>query len=241
MKVSDIIQDKIARLQAGHVFTYDEFDVPVEKTAALIKALNRMVEAGQIRRLSKGRFYKPRKTEFGELKPEIYQVVKDLLEDKGKPTGYLTGYLAYNKLGLTTQVPATVQIGTNQDKKAMKRGMYKITFIKQPNRITKENIPLLRILDAVRYIKDIPGTTMDKATARLLAIFGAMDMADREKLQKLAMKYKPATRALTGALIETAANEQEAKPLYNSLNPATSYSFGISDKVLPNKQKWHIT
>jgi hypothetical protein len=41
-----------------------------------------MIAAGQIRRLSKRPFYKPKTTEFGELPPNTYQIVKDLLEKK---------------------------------------------------------------------------------------------------------------------------------------------------------------
>ena len=45
-------------------------------------------------------------TEFGELIPSSYQIVKDLLEENGKQIGYIIGYLIFNELGLTTQVSA---------------------------------------------------------------------------------------------------------------------------------------
>ena len=92
-----------------------------------------MVAAGQIRRISKGRFYKPKMTEFGELPPDTYQIVKDLLEKNGKVIGYLTGYTAFYELGLTTPVPAALQIGVINNKKAIKRNFYYISFIKQQN------------------------------------------------------------------------------------------------------------
>jgi hypothetical protein len=44
--------------------------------------LNNIVAAGQIRRASKGRFYKPQMTEFGELPLDTYEVVKNLLKKK---------------------------------------------------------------------------------------------------------------------------------------------------------------
>ena len=62
-----------------------------------------MVQSGEISKLAKGRFYKPRKTQFGELKPSAYQIAKDYIERDGKLIGYITGYSAYNALGLTTQ------------------------------------------------------------------------------------------------------------------------------------------
>ncbi len=160
MKVPDIIENKINRLPVGYVFTYNDFDLPVNKIDALTKALSRFVQEGKIRKLSPGRFYKPHYTDFGELKPEVYQVVKDLLEQNGKIIGYLTGYSAYNQLGLTTQVSGIIQIGANEPKKSIIRGLYKIRFVKQANKITKKNVPFLRILDAIRNIKEIPNTTV---------------------------------------------------------------------------------
>ncbi len=41
----------------------------------------------------------------------------------------------------------TLHIGCNNEKKAITRGMYKIRFIKQANKITEDNIPLLQILE----------------------------------------------------------------------------------------------
>ena len=89
MKVSDIVVNKINRFKAGYVFTYDDFNVPVNKIEALKKTLSRLVVSGKIIRLSKGQFYKPEITEFGVLRPPEYQIVKDLLEVDNKIVGYL--------------------------------------------------------------------------------------------------------------------------------------------------------
>lgn len=240
MKVSDIVKDKIDRLESGFVFTYDYFQLRVDQISALKKVLSRLVKSGKLKKLSKGKFYKPKNSQFGEIKPDIYQVVKDLLEKEGKIIGYITGYSIYSKLGLTTQVYNTIQIGVNREKKATKRGMYKIKFIKQPNTITKENIPLLRILDSIRNIKKIPDTTVENSCIRLKAILNDLEISDQEMLIKLALKYNPATRALVGAIIENVNRKLNTDNLYKTLNSATSYSFKISEKTLPNKQKWFI-
>jgi len=67
MKVTDIVINRINRFKSGFVFTYDDFYLPVEKSEALKKALSRLVNSGKIIRLSKGQFYKPEITEFGNL------------------------------------------------------------------------------------------------------------------------------------------------------------------------------
>jgi len=137
MKITDIVVNRINRFKAGYIFTYNDFDIPVNKTEAFKKALSRLVASSKIIRLSKGQFYKPEITEFGTLRPPEYQVVKDLLEDDNKIIGYLTGLSAFNKLGLTTQISNTIQIGTNIDRKPRKRGKYNISFIRQKNTISK--------------------------------------------------------------------------------------------------------
>ena len=109
----------------------------MNKKEAVIKALNRMAASGRITKLSKGKYYKPEKTVFGELVPEQYQIVKDILEDDGKIIGYLTGLSIYNKLGLTTQVSNTIQIGKNEIRPTFSRGRYTIAFIKQKSLDTR--------------------------------------------------------------------------------------------------------
>src|SRR5699024_9440792 len=113
--------------------TYEDFVTKVHKAQAIIKALNRMADAGDIAKLSKGKFYKPKQTVIGELQPSEEQVVKDLLEEDGKIIGYLTGYSIYNQMALTTQVSNVIQIGRNQTRPKLKRGRYIISFVKQKN------------------------------------------------------------------------------------------------------------
>ncbi len=240
MQVTDYINNTVNRFQAGYVFTYTDFTLSVEKVDAVLKALNRMVESGKLRKLSKGRYYKPKITEFGELKPDINQVVKDLLEKDGKIQGYLTGYSAYNELGLTTQLSNTIQIGVNTEKKALTRGMYKIKFIKQANRITKENSSLLRILDSIRYIKEIPDTTLDTSCERIILLIKKLSLNELNTLVKLVLNYTASARALSGALIETAFGAEVSQPIFESLNQASKYKYKISGSILTNKKKWNI-
>ncbi|WP_423820181.1 hypothetical protein V5739_07015 [Salinimicrobium sp. TIG7-5_MAKvit] len=61
----------------------------------MIKALNRMVEAGKISKLSKEKYYKPEKTPFGLIQPDQEQVGKDLLEINGKIMGYFLRAVLY--------------------------------------------------------------------------------------------------------------------------------------------------
>lgn len=240
MKTSDFITYTIDRLPKGYVFTYADFVTEVNKKEAVIKALNRLAASGKISKLSKGKFYKPENTVFGTLEPNQYQVVKDLLEEEGKTIGYLTGYSIYNKLGLTTQVSNTIQIGKNEIRPKFKRERYTISFIQQKNTITKENIPFLQLLDAVRYIKKIPDTSIASACTRLVNIAKEMTDKDVATLMRLAQKYPPATRALIGAILDEAGKKTLTDSLWKSLNPISKYSLSGANKVLSLTDKWNI-
>ena len=241
MKVSENIANIIDRLPVDYIFTYSDFDMAVNSKDAIVKALNRLVASGKINKLSKGRFYKPRKTQFGTLQPSIYQIAKDFLEQNGELVGYFAGYSAYNSLGLTTQIPAALQIGTNKYRRAIKRGLYNISFIVQPNKITKKNIELLRILDAIRFIKEIPAATPDEACSRLISIISQLPETKIKMLAKLVLKYSPAVQALCGAMLEQVGVENSIlNKISDSLNPVTEYNMPISESVLPNKNKWRL-
>jgi hypothetical protein len=240
MKITEYIAFIIDKLPKGYVFTYLDFSPEVNQKEAIIKALNRMVVSGKIAKLSKGKYFKPENTPFGKLQPNQTQLVKDLLEEDGKVTGYLTGYSIYNQLGLTTQISNIIQIGKNQIRPNFKRERYTITFVKQKNIITKENIPLLQLLDAIRYVKKIPDANIESSCKRFLAIIKNFSDKDINTLVRLALKYPPATRALLGALIEEIQKGKMTEPLFKSLNPITKYKLTGVTKVLTTTEKWNI-
>ena len=240
MKVTEYIEFKIDRLPKGYVFTYDDFITEVSKKEAVIKALNRMVALDKIAKLSKGKYYKPEGTVFGNLQPNQSQVVKDLLEIDGKVIGYLTGYSIYNQLGLTTQVSNTIQIGKNETRPEFKRDRYTISFIKQKNTITKDNIPLLQILDAIRFIKKIPDSNTVSSCKRFLAILKDLSENDKTTMVRLALKYPPVTRALLGALLSETGESKLTDSLQKSLNPITVFKLPGVSKILFTSEKWNI-
>ncbi len=240
MKTSDYISNAIDRLPKGYVFTYADFITEVNKKEAVIKTLNRLVNSGKIDKLAKGKYYKPEDTPFGKLQPNQYQVVKDLLEEDNKIIGYLTGYSIYNQLGLTSQVSNTIQIGKNEIRPTFKRERYTIAFIRQKNTITKESIPLLQILDAIRYIKKIPDSTIESSCVRLVSIISELSDKDKSTLVRLTLKYPPVVKALLGAVLEGLNEMNMATPLQKAMNPITKYKLEGVGKVLTKAANWNI-
>ncbi len=240
MKTSKLIASAIDRFPAGQVFSYTDLPADANQKEAVIKALNRLVQAGKLAKLAKGRYYKPENTPFGKLLPDQKQVVKDLLEEDGRVTGYLTGFSIYNQLDLTTQVSNTIQIGKTDIRPAFRRERYTISFLKQKNPITQDTIPLLQLLDTLRTIKKIPDADLTTSVKRLLSILGGLPEQELKTLVRLALKYPPATRALLGAMMDQVGNQDLTPALAKTLNPITTYQFPGLRNVLRTAETWNI-
>lgn len=199
-----------------------------------------MASRGLIVKLSNGRYYKPKQTAFGELQPPQEEIVKDLLVQRRRTIGYLTGISIFNRLGLTSQVASVIQIGCNAKKNSKKRGIYTVKFVVQPNPITSGNIRLLQILDCLRFIKEIPDADVSSSIIVLKGYI--MSMADQEQrsLIALSMRYSPRVRALLGAILENEGEIDLADILFKSLNNISVYTIGVSPSVLPNIARWRI-
>jgi hypothetical protein len=240
MKTTDYITYTIDRLPKGYIFTYLDFITEVNKKDAIIKALNRMTASGKIGKLSKGKFYKLKDTQFGKLSPIQSQVVKDLIEEDGKITGYMTGYSIFNKMGLTTQLSNTIVIAKNQIRPNFKRERYSIWFVRQKNIITKENVKFLQILDTLKFIKKIPDASIENSCKILLSIIDKISDKGISIMIRLALKYPPSTRALLGSILDQLQKKISTEVLLKSLNPVTKYKLTGASNVLNTTNKWNI-
>ena len=224
----------------GKVFTTEEVMGDSKSAASANRLLSIMVDAGVLRRAGRGRYYKPEESEFGEIPVDTRELVKDLLVRDGSPIAYISGLNAMNELGLTTQVPADITIACMNEKKAIVRGHVRIRFVKQANTITRGNIPLLRILDCLRFIKNIPDSDVNGAFSKLLKLIGELTDAQRVQMVRLASRYTPQVRALVGAIMEQYYPEVDVKKLRKMQNGLTTYQLGISEDLLSNQSKWRI-
>lgn len=238
MVIASLIKDKLASTPAGVVLTTRDFGVEMRYQPALAKALSRLVLQGELQKIAKGKYYIPKKTIFGKLKPADSELVKDFLEQNGKVVGYITGTTAFASMGLTTQISSSILIGTNKYRRPLTRNGVKISFLLQENTITPDNIPLLRILDALRLIKEIPATSPDECVANVCKAIDALADEQKEELAELSLAYTPYVRALLGAIYENMG--LDTKVISETLNGVTTYKLPISDNVLSNKRNWNI-
>ena len=238
MIIARLIKDKLSSIPAGVVLTTRDFDVEMQHQPALAKALSRLVLQGELQKIAKGKYYIPKRTVFGELKPTDSELVKDFLEQDGKIVGYITGTAAFASMGLTTQISSSILIGTNKYRRPITRNGVKVSFLLQGNAITSTNIPLLRILDAMRLIKEIPATSPDECVINIRKSIDALSKSQKQELVELSLAYTPYVRALLGAIFEDMGLDTEI--ISKTLNGVTNYKLPISDTVLSNKRNWNI-
>jgi predicted transcriptional regulator of viral defense system len=221
--ITHTVRSMIETFDVGIVISVSDFPIVSKSPNAVSLILNALVSEGVLCKLSKGRFYKPETGKSGELQPTTFQVIKDLLVKNGRLIGYMTGCSVFNDFKLTSQEPDIIQIGTRKEKRPTVRGngLYRVHFVKQENIITEENIPLLRMLDCMRFFKTILGTTPDKACQRLLQLIQELDKQQIEEMKELALNYTPQAVALFGAILEVLYPNEDTNVLYQVLNPIT--------------------
>ncbi|RAK38566.1 UNVERIFIED_ORG: hypothetical protein DFS12_10235 [Chitinophaga ginsengisegetis] len=238
--ISKIVKKVIDKIPPGKIFDYSFFSLSPDKEQALSKTLSRMYKNGELARVSKGKYYKPAATRFGQLRPKEEELVNALTSNNNAQTGYLTGVSLYNQMGLTSQVSNSLVIAQNTPQPNKKLIGYNIRYTKRAVKIKKEYIPLLQLLDAFRDIKSIPDAPVDQSVKILGAKIIGLSDKDIQTMINLSKDYNPATRALLGAVLNHYRPVIKTDILLSLLNPLTKFKIGISDKVLGTRQKWNI-
>jgi predicted transcriptional regulator of viral defense system len=241
MALATNIRKQIEQFPKGMTFGYAQLRIEKAQYSTAAKALERLQKEGVIKKVSKGVFYKPELTAFGELQPDYNELLRPYLFANGKRVAYETGTSLYNRLGLTSQLAFRIKIASRSKRIAIDRGSLVADSVKSYSEVTNTNFELLGILDAFKDIKRIPDCSTQRAVRRLSAITKDLNEKQIESLLKYALAYPPRVRALAGAVLEqNGINTKGIQKLKDSLNPFTTFEFGLKEKDLPNKSNWHI-
>lgn len=241
MTLTAQIKDTIIRIPEGKTFRYSDLPIEKKEFVSAAKVLERLQKDSSIKKLSKGVFYKPKKTLFGELKPDYTEQLNLVLFDGDKRIGYETGLGLYNRLGLTTQVAFRTKVATTVRKNSINRELIKVDFVKSYNLITEENYQLLGLLDAIKDIKDIPDTTISNSIIILKNIIKDLSQKELVQMVDCSLTYPPRVRALLGAILEEINTTQLLLDrIKASLNPFTKIFISISEDSCPTIKTWNI-
>ncbi|MGF7232924.1 DUF6088 family protein [Arachidicoccus sp.] len=241
MALATQIRNRIKQLPESKTFGYSDLRIAKEDYSTAAKALERLQKSGVLKKVSKGIFYKPKQTVFGELQPEYDEQLRPYLFENGKRIAYETGTSLYRKLGLTTQMAFTIKIASRGKRITINRGSLKANAVKSYTEVTENNYEALGLLDAFKDIKQIPDTSTSQATKRLSSILKGLDKKQTETLIKYALLYPSRVRALVGAILQNIGYKSNALDnLKQSLNPLTTIKLGIKESELPTQNNWYI-
>ena len=202
MSLAAQIQIRIEQIPIGKSFGYNDLGIAKENYQTAAKVLERLQSKGIIKKISKGVFYRPEQTVFGELKPDYGEQLRPYLFENGKRIAYETGVSLYNRMGLTSQMAFRIKIASRSKRISINRGAFRADAVKSYVDVTEANYELLGLLDAVKDIKRIPDCTASKALVILCAIIKELDKKRINDLIKYSLFYPPRVRALIGALLE---------------------------------------
>lgn len=240
MTLSAKIQVKIKTLPVGQSFGYANLGIAKENYQSAAKVLERLQAKGIIKKLSKGVFYKPKQTVFGELMPDYSEQLRPYLFKNGKRIAYETGASLYNRLGLTTQMAFRIKIASRSKRISINRGSIKADAIKSYAEVTDANYELLGFLDAVKDIKKIPDCSVKQAVKIISGKISSLNNKQVKELITYALLYPPRVRALVGAMVENLKIKANVTPLKESLNPLSKTKLGLKEIDLPTIKNWNI-
>lgn len=241
MALATEIRKRIKQLPEGKTFGYDDLRIAKDEYTTAAKALERLQKEGLIKKVSKGVFYKPEQTVFGELKPDYSELLRPYLFENGKRVAYETGTSLYNRLGLTTQMAFRIKIASRGKRININRENLKADAVKSYAEVTDSNYETLGLLDAFKDIKKIPDCSVAQAINRLSAIVKELNDKQTASLLKYALVYPPRVRALVGAVLENiGSNIENIVKLKESLNPLTTIKLGVKESELSTKSNWYI-
>jgi hypothetical protein len=210
--------------------------------------LSRLAKTGELKRVRRGVYYRPRKTLFGLSKPDPIALADAVLRSRGEPT-VPSGLGAYNQLGLTTQVSNVVARATLTGVAPASVPGVRMHATRRPFDRQKGIRPHERTtLDALREITRIPDASPADVLRRISTLVRAGDL-DFVRLARFAREEPPRVRAILGALgdrlrLEGAgrrAPKRVLTDLHKGLNPLTAFKLrGVREPLGSVASKWYL-
>ncbi|MEO8962022.1 MAG: DUF6088 family protein [Ginsengibacter sp.] len=154
------VLDKIKKAKRGSLFFVENF-VRIANSKTANKALERLVNAGELERLATGIYYRPATNRLiGKLTPGL-EAVAIAIAKRDRARIVPTGSYALNRLGLSTQVPMNIIYLTDGSARKIKIGKRSITFKK----VSPKNLATVGEISgsAIQALKEIgKGKVLDR-------------------------------------------------------------------------------
>ncbi|WP_127524546.1 DUF6088 family protein [Mesorhizobium sp. Z1-4] len=155
---TDLRSKLLARVasQPDEVWTPADF-ADLGGRAAIDKTLQRLAAAGELRRIDRGLYDRPRKNSLtGQPTVPDYRAVIRAVTRRDQARAVVDGMTAANDLGLTTAVPARIEVLVDARLKPIKLGKQEIHFkFAAPSRLYWADRPAMRVVQALYWMQDM--------------------------------------------------------------------------------------
>lgn len=177
MSIDDQVEDIVRKKKDGSILFSEDFQ-QLRNPGAVKVALHRMVNRGDIRRIARGIFAKPKYSDLvGEVLPTTEELAKAIAK-RDKARILPTGSYAMHMLGLTTQIPLKLVYLTDGSPRKLTIGKRTIQFKKTtPKNLSLKGEVSKLVVQALREIGK------DKATKEEIAII--QDLLKKEDKKTL--------------------------------------------------------
>ncbi|MBZ9982453.1 MULTISPECIES: DUF6088 family protein [unclassified Mesorhizobium] len=155
---TDIRSRVLARIQSKpeEVWTPGDF-ADLGTRSAVDKTLQRLAAAQELRRIDRGLYDRPRtNTLTGRATVPDYRAVIRAVTRRDNARTVIDGMTAANDLGLTTAVPARIEVLVDARLKPIKLGSQEIHFkYAAPSRLYWADRPGMRVIQALYWLQDM--------------------------------------------------------------------------------------
>ena len=245
MSIAQKVDNKINNWPDFKVFRLQDFEEYQANPKAVSEALSRQVKQEQIVRFAKGRFYKPKNTRFGQVRPGQDAFIEAFLyrirKNRKEPIAYITGVSLFYEWGLTTQIPAQIQLVSTEGSFDKNISGIRITAKKTNiDKLTEDRILVLQILDVMKSFSVIPDANPARTIRLLQKYVSTFDSKSIREAEYFAQKYyRPSVQALLGALLENSLG-YSSKKLRDALSPFSQYKIGIDSGLIAEAESWRL-
>ena len=205
------------------LWRFDDF--PGASVSAVAQTLSRLARVGELERLSKGVYYRPRQTALGKSLPNP-AAIRKLAADRDNSV-FPAGTAAANLLGFSTQSAGRSEVATSGFRLPRKLlGDDTVVHTRRPDAWKKLSETDAALLDFLRRAGRTSELSPEDTVKRTLAL--CRDERRFERLLSVAASEPPRVRAMLGAIGEQLGKKSAVlKDLRDLLNPVSRFDFGM--------------
>ena len=225
---AQVIEELISRQPENKILTANQVYRQLPENfseQAFYQTLTRLTKKGTLCHLTKGLYYRPRRSRFGVV-PIGEQNIIDHYIENGQ--GMVIGYRLYNQLGLTSQISKNVELLSN----ALSEKRKTVSNIKVSrldlnfDATTCRALATLEILQNYRHIEDINRQQLAEYMQKY-----ALDYSEESVVKVLtARKYQKSTIAFLASFLDF-WNIEHTLPQY--LSRLSTYAFPQMEEFYP--------